>query len=354
MSAEPSVTIAITARNRPEELALTLETLRQQDYPNFNVCLIDDSSDVPLEPLVRRWFPQAQVHRNETPAGLVRNRSRMMAECRTDFLVSLDDDSCFTRPDELRRAVERMKGEPELGIVTFFVYQGAGPVPDLIPASGERYMASYFGCAHMMRSAMMRQVGGYRDFFDYYGEEQEYAMRVWDAGWRILYVPDVIVHHRVSDVGRRSDRILQHSVRNNLWSVILNYPAGRALLQIGWRLFSHGVEALRTPALGAYMRGVAQSLAGLPRVLKSRKAIRSDTLQLLDWLSACVVRPPWDTRTQLRVNRWSFLRMQLSAWRDRPRARGFWDKRPGDVGHSPTVTFRHNVEADERGGKHRP
>src|ERR1035441_3623873 len=90
------VTVVISARNRADELLLTLRQLKTQVYPDISLIVVDDASEESLEAVVRSEWPHALFLRNEVRQGLIANRSKAMKMADTEFVVSLDDDSCFT------------------------------------------------------------------------------------------------------------------------------------------------------------------------------------------------------------------------------------------------------------------
>ena len=339
------VTVVISARNRADELLLTLRQLKTQVYPDISLIVVDDASEESLEAVVRSEWPHALFLRNEVRQGLIANRSKAMKMADTEFIVSLDDDSCFTNPTDLATAVSRMEAEPRVGVITFFVYHGHNHVPARAPETEERYTTSFIGCAHMIRSSVVTQIGGYRDFYFYYGEESEYSLRVWDAGWRILFMSRVLVHHRVSLVGRRRSSILRYSIRNNLWTTILHMPWPRVAIQLGWRMFSYGIESLRLGQPWAGIVGFAGCLWGLPTVLRLRRPIRRETLAILDLLATTPAPSPAELSTAVRPRLRHVVGAFFAAWRDRPRARSFWDRRPGDVGKGSTSVFEHELKS---------
>lgn len=340
----PSVAVIITARDRPLELATTLEKLKEQSYPRVGVIVVDDASTTSLESVTRNIWPDALFIRNEECQGYVANRSRAMKLANSEFLVSLDDDSCFTHPQDLLRAVHRMQVEPEIGVLTFGVYAGATPVPERRLGQVEHYVTSFIGCGHMVRSSVVSRIGGYRDFYYYYGEENEYSLRVWNAGWRVLFFPSVLVHHRISSVGRRNSRILAYSMRNNLWTTLLHMPVPRVAIQLAWRLVSYTAESIRLFQPQAWIWGMGSFFWGLPRIIRLRKPIRPETLALLDTISAGVISRPDEIPCVRQPGFGDLVAAFYAAWKNRPRSRSFWDRRRGGLGQSPTVMFEHNVQ----------
>lgn len=340
----PSVAVIITARNRPVELNLTLQKLREQSYPIAEIVVIDDASISSLESITRQNWPDALFVRNEECRGYIANRSKAMKLTTSDFMVSLDDDSCFTEPQDLMRAISRMQAEPEIGILNFGVYAGAEPLPRLRITTPEHYVTSFIGCAHMIRREVVSKIGGYRDFYFYYGEESEYSLRVWDAGWRILFFPSVLVHHRISSVGRRNSRILGYSIRNNFCTTLLQMPMPRVAIQFAWRVVSYSAESIRLFQPRAWIWGMGSFLRRLPDIIRLRKPIRRETLALLDTLSAGVICRPDDLVEAPRPSFGRRVAAFYSAWGNRSRSPSFWSRRRGDLGKAPTVIYEHNLE----------
>jgi len=327
----PPVTILITARNRPEELAKTLQTLRDQTYSNLEMVVIDDASDIPLQEVVRRAWPAATVLRNESPIGLVEGRSVGMATAEGTYILILDDDSCLTRPDDIDRAVARLEAEPEIAVLSFLIYERPALPPSLPTGGTERYVHTFSGGAQMMRKRAAKEVGGYRDFYFYGGEEAEYSLRLLDHGWRILKFPSVVVHHRKSPIGRSLGRIWAYSFRNSVWTVLLLYPFPRVIGMLVWRVFVNVLEMIRRGEL-RWGLWVAKSLVrDLPSVIRRRKPISLQTIRTVESLSVRTITKYEAAMLAQRVGlreRWQWFR---TVWWRRRRERAFWDRRTSQV-----------------------
>jgi GT2 family glycosyltransferase len=282
-AAKPVVTLLITAKDRPDELRRTLQELREQRYPALELLVVDDASTISLEPVVRSSWPNAQFFRNDTVRGLVANRSFGIRVARGKYILSLDDDSHLTSPDDLASAVDRMEKEEEVGIMAFLIHHGT-ECPPVVIRPAERYVHTFVGCGNLIRKQVVDTIGGYRDFYFYYGEEAEYSLRALDEGWRILFFPSVLVHHRVSQTGRVGYRILRYSFRNILWTVVLNMPWSRVLVEGSWKLAVFAWESLRLGEVRAFMHAMASFAGGLGTVIHNRKAISPRTLRVYDAL----------------------------------------------------------------------
>jgi GT2 family glycosyltransferase len=321
----PLVTVLITARDRPDELRVTLRGLRAQTYQAIELLVVDDCSDTPLEPLVHEMWPGATLRRNEKNLGLIASRSLGMRLARGEYIVSLDDDSCLVEADALAAAVVRMEREKDIGVMTFFVHHGTALPPDTTRPA-ERYVASFIGCGHMIRREVVETLGGYRDFYFYYGEEAEYSLRVLDAGWKILFFPRVVVHHRVSETGRAGDRILFHSYRNNLWTLLLRIPWPRVLFEGSWRLGLYCWESLRQLRPWPLVCAILSCTRGLPRVLRLRAPISERTLQRYDALRFRHVLTRQDYEDARRPSPRDMWQWFSTTWRCRPKPPCFWER----------------------------
>ena len=87
----PGVSIVIPAYNYARFLPFAVESCLQQDYPNFEVVVIDDGSkDNTREVMARYGPPVRYVH--QTNAGLSAARNTGIREAKFDFVAFLDAD----------------------------------------------------------------------------------------------------------------------------------------------------------------------------------------------------------------------------------------------------------------------
>jgi hypothetical protein len=68
-------------------------------------------------------------------------------------------------------------------------------VPDGLEFAHERDVAWVSGCAMWLRAEALAAVGLFDETFFAYHEEVDWCARATEAGWRVVYVPDVVVSH---------------------------------------------------------------------------------------------------------------------------------------------------------------
>lgn len=342
MIEKPLVTAIIPSRNRGLELEKTLSILRRQTYRPLELIIVDDASDHSLEPLVKAAWPDALFLRKEANVGQCQCRNDAFENAKGKYLLSLDDDSSFIRDGDLDHAVALLESRPELGVLTFYTFHG----PDLPAAvsrkdSMEHFTQSFLAASAIIRTAVIDQVGGYVPFFGNEGEEEELSMRILDRGWAILFVPSVLIHHRVSQVSRNSERTWERGLRNKLWLIVLHMPWRRAPIEIVWKLGVGLWDAFRLRRFRRLFRSICQFLLGLPTVLRVRKPISALTLRRYDAIRFRGVRTATQYIDPPACEVRDLVKWCNTSWRNRPRNRSFWDRRPGDTGGTSTGMFAH-------------
>ena len=68
------------------------------------------------------------------------------------------------------------------------------------------------------------EIGGYRESFGFYGEEKDLCLRLLDAGYVTVYLPEALVAHVPDDSGRSQQRYLRFVSRNDC----LQHPLQRS------------------------------------------------------------------------------------------------------------------------------
>ena len=336
----PLVSVLITAHNRPDDLRTTFRELRRQTYAPLEVLVVDDASSADLESIVRAEWPEARFWRNAANRGAHASRTFGMAAARGTYILTLDDDSSPVDPDAIGRAVARFAHDPALGILAFRVHEGLEPPPADLPADHERYVHAFINCGQMMRTVVARQLGGYRDFFVYYAEESEFALRAIGRGWRILYDPTLLVQHRVSPIGRSNPRIVAYSFRNMAWTTLLDLPFPRALGELVWKLATGGIELVRQGQPRWAIWAIASFVRGLPRVARERTPIPRAAVRVYDALRfRDVVSPEFldaPPATTWR-DRWAWFHR---VFRSRRRGAAAWSRDQRAIGVATWTTRR--------------
>jgi GT2 family glycosyltransferase len=239
-----TITVGITTRNRHARLAECLTSLSLLGDLVSRIIVVDDASDLSvrdaLDALPADIAAKMTVIRQPAASGNIICRNVAVRHATTDELLLLDDDTILLDAETVRRGLELMERDATVAAVGFAMAAPDGSLlPRLMqpaPASYVCYVPSYIGFAHLIRRAAFDQVGGYRELFERHGEEKECCLRLMDAGYHIVFVPDPPIVHHVDPTGRNLERYLKTVIRNDCLGALYNEPLPMLLVSIPIRL----------------------------------------------------------------------------------------------------------------------
>ena len=226
----------------------------------LDVLVIDNASrdGSHLDAVARH--PRTRLIENRENVYLSPAWNQGLRETDAPFVLLLNPDAELWR-GTLAELVAVARAHPRAGIVgprilnpDGTVYASGRAFPDLTDAIGHAFLGTLrpdnpftrryqlggwdrtsarevdwvSGCAMLMPRAALEAVGGFDEAFPLYGEELDMASRLRDAGWSVLFTPEVEVIHEIGvSTGRSRRTLVMHSD-----SVFRYYRKHRAH---GWR-----------------------------------------------------------------------------------------------------------------------
>jgi GT2 family glycosyltransferase len=198
-----------------------LQACAELDYPNFEVIVVDNDPESPLEfpknLLSREW----KLITSSENLGFAGGNNTGIQVAQGEFICFVNNDTCPT-PDFLDLCIEPFVQDSPIGAISpMIVYantdnliQYAGyteinpwtgrnaaigkgqPVQEKFLQAGET--AYLHGAAMMVRREVIETVGNMpEDYFLYY-EELDWSLKIRRAGYKILYYPKAKIYHRAS------------------------------------------------------------------------------------------------------------------------------------------------------------
>lgn len=195
--------IIVTMGDRPADLARAIASvLAQEAAPE--VLVVANGCPAPEVP------PQVEVltlAENLGPAGA---RNLAAARARGDILFFLDDDTSYPDREHVTKVLACFDREPSVAVLSFRVDDpgGAPPqrrhVPRLRAGDRERSsdVTTFLEGACAIRRAVFLALGGYPEGFFFGHEGTDLAWRAIDAGHRVRYAGDLVVHHPAAPATR--------------------------------------------------------------------------------------------------------------------------------------------------------
>jgi GT2 family glycosyltransferase len=200
--------------------------------------------------------------------------------------VILDDDS-FPEKQAITRMVEEFQKNESLGIVAFDVrnyydYKQAVAGTPLTPTGSDsppthRYQMAFNGAGVGIRTKCIREVGGYPEEFFLYFNEQDLAIRVLNAGYRIQWFTDIISLHKYSPANRESWRAPFYYTRNLYWLIWKYFPVQK-IVKDSIKLFYYSIYYCVDQKTTIYLKATFSALLNLKKIRRqpaSKKIIQN-------------------------------------------------------------------------------
>ena len=240
----PPVSVIVNTYNRAPSLHQTLQGLTRQNYPTFEVIVVNGPSSDGTSDVLRIHAAQIRVgscaQRN---LSISRNVGIEMA--RGEFVAFVDDDAV---PDEnwLLDAIAAFDSEEVAG-VGGFVFDHTGyelqysytvcdrmgnayhnltkPMPDFCYPGCHRFPA-LLGTNSIFRRSALLEIGGFDEQFDYFLDETDVNVRLIDAGYMLKQIPRAFVYHRYLPSHIRNEKRVNTNyapmIRNRIYFSLKN------------------------------------------------------------------------------------------------------------------------------------
>jgi GT2 family glycosyltransferase len=249
-----------------------------------DIIVVDDSSDPPIGSLLEVAPPSIRLKMRfiEQPGaqGPIVARNTIMRLARNDAVMLLDDDAFVIDGMAVRNALSVLEQNASVGAVACAQAEADGspwpPAMQPSPAGYACYVTAYIGFAHLVRRSVFLELGGYQESFHFYGEEKDYCLRLLNAGYDVVYLPDARVAHVPDPSGRSDVRYLRHVVRNDCLSALYNEPLPMAIVTVPIRVARYAVMRRhgQVKDSGGLRWVIGELMASLPQVWRTRKPMR--------------------------------------------------------------------------------
>lgn len=284
------VTVIIVTWNRKDDVLIAVQSVFEQTYHNVEIVVIDNASQDGTVEALRQWFPAIKLITLDENKGVSVSRNIGIEAARGDIIFLLDSDASLA-PDTLVKVVRKFQSDAQIGIVackiinsytmklctSAWIYSEKSKVDQ----HKEFYSYSFCECGSAIRKHVFDQVGLFWDLLFFGREGDELSLRVWEAGYQIVFVPSAVVYHRVSSHERKEGiERLKLDLRNSLSIYFVRYPWWMLVRFVPLKIGISLMKAVRRGGVGTILRTSLAIIPQLPALLKHRQPIQGKTARL--------------------------------------------------------------------------
>ena len=282
-----TVAIIIVNWNGKADTLACLASLRADDYPCKHIIVVDNGSHDNSVSVIRANYPEVEVLSTGENLGFTGGNNAGIAravESGAGYIFLLNNDTTL-EADALTELVRAAEAHPDAGLCTPLIRYYDRPEEVWFGGSritlanawathdnralpeqnaGVQDIPWASGCAMLIPTEMMRQLGGFDDRFFLNWEDVDLSLRIGKAGRKIILVPAAVIYHKVGRaISTAGGAGLYYHVRNRLLLLRI-YSKQRYSLNYGRVLLSVSRTALR-----AFIHHENNGLSGLRLVWRA-------------------------------------------------------------------------------------
>lgn len=210
----PLVSILLLNWNNYPDTCTCIKSLRQLDYPNYNILVVDNGSEDESVTVLKEKFPEIDLIESAENLGFTGGNNlgiRHAIKGGAEYIWILNNDTTVAR-NCLSHMVEKLNSDKNLGTVGCTILNtdeqhsiqafGGGRViywsgqlsPNVEGAEDSRldYVA---GTSMLVRKQVFQDIGLLDDRIFIYWEDIEFTHRLKKNGYKVGYSPEAVIYH---------------------------------------------------------------------------------------------------------------------------------------------------------------
>jgi GT2 family glycosyltransferase len=227
----PELSIVISHFNTPELLKINLASIqRYLTGVRYEIIVIDDGSKLGSLDTIQKLFPKVQFLFNKKNLGYSKSYNLGTKKTGGKYILHLNSDVHFPKEAKFDLLLQYLKKHPEYGIAggklvrtdgkldlpskrsfptilnVFFQSIGLAYVFPKSKIFGSYYLTfrnenkiqkveCLMGAFMLIKREVFEKIGFLDERFRMYGEDIDFCLRAYKAGWKILYYPKITAVH---------------------------------------------------------------------------------------------------------------------------------------------------------------
>jgi glycosyltransferase involved in cell wall biosynthesis len=310
----PTVTVTFVGWKRQEALRKGIESTLMQTYQQIEILVLDNSPTDEIYQWLLQTYPQVKAIKTAHPIPLPAARNILVASAKGKYVIFHDDDSRFSKPEDVEKAVKYLESHSQVACLAFRVGSSELDVNPQFEVKVPTPTYTYVACATIFHRADFMKAGWYFEDYWLYGEELIMSLGFFGLGKEIHAFPDVFIIHQPESIGRAKDNWKQYlmaDIAMKPGAFLLMFPFPDVLYWYPILLVFYTIQGAlirRRPLTSIFAFFKSISLFGM--FWKHRRPIPHE--EALRWLD---VRSKYQEAYYKRTEQWTWFRKYLPATR---------------------------------------
>lgn len=296
---KPLVSIIIVNWNGGDIFQKCIESLGEVTYPNWELIVVDNGSTEKLLKLPKN----TKIIKNSKNSGFAPANNQGVKSANGKYVLLLNNDTLVEK-NFLNIMVDKMESEDDLGVIqpkikimdnpklldncgSFltnigFLHHIGFMKKDSKEYNIEKEVFSVKGACMLIRKKLIDKVGLFDDEFVSYFEETDFCWKSWLLNYRVIYLPNTYILHKVGFTIKRLDvaNINFHYYKNRITSLIKNLSISKLMFILPIHLvislgisFTFLIRGQFTSSL-LILKAILWNIINLNDILKKRSKIQ--------------------------------------------------------------------------------
>lgn len=201
------LSVVIVAYNTASVIDACLQSILREEEIGLEIYVVDNASSDDGAAIVRTRYPAVRLIANEANRGFAAANNQALPYCSGRYILFLNPDTILY-PGTLRTLISFMDGNPRVGLAGPVLRNPDGSLQQSVSFKypGHNYarrelaglpgkVACVMGACQIVRSNLIRAVGGFDEDFFLYGEDEDLCLRIRKEGYEIACVKAATVLH---------------------------------------------------------------------------------------------------------------------------------------------------------------
>jgi len=291
----PLVSLIIVNFNGKSNLEKCLNSLKNVNYENFEIILVDNNSTDNSVEFVQKNFTSTKIIKLDKNYGFAKSNNLGAKNAKGKFLLFLNNDTIVST-NFITEMIQVMKQNPAIAICQSLLLKPNGSVDssgDFIDTLGRAFSSkkklaeitnilSARGAAMLVNKEIFCELDGFDEKFFASFEDVDLGWRAWILGYQVVLVPNSVVYHTGGQtIKNLKDEIKFHGVKNSLILRLTNFEffyAFKSIIILFFVTFSRkffGVSIIKDPETSPPLPSYKLISKGVLWIFKNRKYVFS-------------------------------------------------------------------------------